>query len=72
MDLEPLAEVQRALLVVQVLKAPGPELGGLLSLRGGEHVLQSKINYYKENHRNQTMQTMKWISILVCESEPCG
>ncbi len=35
-DLEPLAEVERALLVVQVLKAPGPELGGLL-LSLGEH-----------------------------------
>ena len=30
---EPLAEVQRALLVVLVLHAPHPEAGGLLGLR---------------------------------------
>ena len=35
-NLEPLAEVQGALLVVEVLHAPHPELGGLL-LVGGEH-----------------------------------
>ncbi len=35
-DLEPLAEVERALLVVQVLHAPHPKLLGLL-LRLGEH-----------------------------------
>jgi len=35
-NLEPLAEVERALLVVEVLHAPHPELGGLL-LVGGEH-----------------------------------
>ena len=34
-DLEPLAEVEGALLVVEVLHLPHPELGGLL--RGGEH-----------------------------------
>ena len=34
-NLEPLAEVERALLVVEVLHLPHPELGGLL--RGGEH-----------------------------------
>ena len=34
--LEPLAEVEGALLVVEVLHAPHPELGGLL-LVGGEH-----------------------------------
>ena len=36
-DLEPLAEVERALLVVEVLKAPQPKLGGLLILGGAEH-----------------------------------
>jgi hypothetical protein len=36
-DLEPLAEVEGALLVVEVLHLPHPELGGLL--RGGEHFL---------------------------------
>ena len=37
-DLEPLAEVQRALLVVEVLHLPHPELGGLLSSgKGREH-----------------------------------
>ena len=35
-NLEPLAEVEGALLVVEVLHAPHPELGGLL-LVGGEH-----------------------------------
>ena len=35
-DLEPLAEVEGALLVVEVLHAPHPELGGLL-LVGSEH-----------------------------------
>ena len=39
--LEPLAEVERALLVVEVLHAPHPKLGGLL-LGLGEH--------YSENH----------------------
>ena len=34
-DLEPLAEVEGALLVVEVLHLPHPELGGLL--RGREH-----------------------------------
>ena len=34
--LEPLAEVEGALLVVEVLHAPHPELGGLL-LVGSEH-----------------------------------
>ena len=37
--LEPLAEVEGALLVVEVLHLPHPELGGLL--RGGEHYLKS-------------------------------
>ena len=40
-DLEPLAKVQRALLVVEVLELPQPELGGLLGGgNGGEHLLQ--------------------------------
>ena len=34
-DLEPLAEVEGALLVVEVLHLPHPKLGSLL--RGGEH-----------------------------------
>jgi hypothetical protein len=38
--LEPLAEVERALLVVKILQTPDPELGGLL-LGGGEHFLQA-------------------------------
>ena len=40
--LEPLAEVERALLVVQVLHAPHPELLGLLLAILGEHCLQEK------------------------------
>ena len=40
--LEPLAEVEGALLVVEVLHLPHPELGGLL--RGGEHYLKSTKN----------------------------
>ena len=35
--LEPLAEVERALLVVKVLESPQPKLGSLLVLRGAEH-----------------------------------
>ncbi len=40
--LEPLAEVEGALLVVEVLHLPHPELGGLL--RGGEHYLKRTKN----------------------------
>jgi hypothetical protein len=39
--LEPLAEVERALLVVQVLHAPHPELLGLLLGILGEHFLRN-------------------------------
>jgi len=39
--LEPLAEVEGALLVVEVLHAPHPELGGGL-LVGGEHLLRAR------------------------------
>ncbi len=35
--LKPLAEVERALLVVKVLKSPQPKLGSLLVLCGAEH-----------------------------------
>jgi hypothetical protein len=45
--LEPLAEVQRALLVVEVLKAPQPKLLGLLSLRGVEHFCTQTKDYFK-------------------------
>ena len=39
--LEPLAEVEGALLVVEVLELPRPQLGGLLSLGNGrEHSAQ--------------------------------
>jgi hypothetical protein len=38
--LEPLAEVERALLVVKVLESPQPQLGSLLVLRGAEHYCQ--------------------------------
>ena len=38
-DLEPLAEVEGALLVVEVLHLPHPKLLGLL--RGGEHPAQA-------------------------------
>jgi hypothetical protein len=42
---EPLAEVQRALLVVLVLHAPHPEAGGLLGLRKlREHYMSSWDN----------------------------
>ena len=41
-DLEPLAEVERALLVVQVLHAPHPELLGLLLGILGEHFWKDK------------------------------
>jgi len=40
--LEPLAEVERALLVVEVLHAPHPEAGGLLLGLLGEHSAQDK------------------------------
>ena len=41
--LEPLAEVERALLVVEVLHLPHPELGGLLSGgKGREHSVERK------------------------------
>ena len=36
-DLEPLAEVQRALLVVEVLHLPHPQLGSLGLGNSGEH-----------------------------------
>jgi hypothetical protein len=37
-DLEPLAEVERALLVVEVFQLPGPKLGSLLGVgESGEH-----------------------------------
>lgn len=42
-NLEPLAEVEGALLVVEVLHAPHPELGGLL-LVGGEHFCASEAS----------------------------
>ena len=41
MSLEPFAEVERALLVVEVLELPRPQLGGHLGVGdGGEHCLQ--------------------------------
>jgi hypothetical protein len=49
--LEPLAEVERALLVVQVLHAPHPELLGLL-LRLGEHFCAIRLRLDTEP-RNQ-------------------
>ena len=42
-DLEPLAEVERALLVVEVLHLPHPKLLGLL--RGGEHPAQARTRW---------------------------
>ena len=39
---EPLAEVQRALLVVLVLHAPHPEAGGLLLSKLGKHCKSGK------------------------------
>ncbi len=43
-NLEPLAEVERALLVVEVLHLPHPELGGLLSGgEGREHCCETLI-----------------------------
>jgi hypothetical protein len=44
--LEPLAEVQGALLVVEVLHLPHPELGGLLSSGNGLEHLQHKHTQY--------------------------
>ena len=41
-NLEPLAEVERALLVVEVLHAPHPEGLGLLLVVGGEHFCRHK------------------------------
>jgi hypothetical protein len=46
-NLEPLAEVERALLVVQVLHAPHPELLGLLLGILGEHLSCKKFNSEK-------------------------
>ena len=44
--LEPLAEVERALLVVEVLHLPHPELGGLLSGgKGREHLEATESQY---------------------------
>ena len=45
--LEPLAEVERALLVVKVLESPQPQLGSLLVLRGAEHFCKCRnlVNY---------------------------
>ena len=40
--LEPLAEVEGALLVVEVLHAPHPEGLGLLLVVGGEHLRTEK------------------------------
>ena len=43
LGLEPLAEVQRALLVVEVFELPQPELGGLLGVGdGSEHCLSKR------------------------------
>ena len=57
--LEPLAEVQGALLVVEVLHAPHPELGGLL-LVGSEHFCTSTRKAQCQQglaHRTQTRPT---------------
>ena len=44
-SLEPFTEVQRALLVVEVLELPGPQLGSLLSASDGrEHYLSIERN----------------------------
>jgi len=45
-DLEPLAQVERKLLVVEVLHLPHPELGGLL--RGGEHFDDDCFYYFQK------------------------
>jgi hypothetical protein len=55
--LEPLAEVERALLVVEVLHAPHPELGGLL-LGLGEHLCNKRFKSAHDQdpklHRDRT------------------
>jgi hypothetical protein len=64
--LEPLAEVERALLVVEVLHAPHPELGGLLlGLR--EHFCKTPRKIHRQKSRpavrNNRAQT---------HAAPCG
>jgi hypothetical protein len=49
--LEPFAEVRRAVLVMEVLEAPNPELGSLLILRSAENCLLEHFiseHVYKE------------------------
>ncbi len=62
--LEPLAEVERALLVVQVLHAPHPELLGLL-LRLGEHFCAIKLRLDAETRQSDDIcmayQIVLWL-----------
>jgi hypothetical protein len=51
--LEPLAEVERALLVVEVLHAPHPELGGLL-LGLGEHFCTQRESWSASGETDKT------------------
>ena len=47
-NLEPLAEVERALLVVEVLHAPHPQGLGLLLVVGGEHCFCSRAPHDRQ------------------------
>jgi hypothetical protein len=65
--LEPLAEVQRALLVVLVLHAPHPEAGGLLLSKLGKHCKSGK-----EVRRSMTVEIAAslcgWVKVQKCIS----
>jgi len=70
--LEPLSEVEGALLVVKVLHAPHPELGGLL-LVGGEHFcvqtdhsVSTNTPHYRQHHTRPCppVRTERWLFAL--------
>ena len=53
-DLEPLAEVEGALLVVEVLHLPHPELLSLL--RGGEHLHECTTAHVRTENQTASMR----------------
>ena len=63
-NLEPLAEVERALLVVEVLHAPHPEGLGLLLVVGGEHFCANK----EHSVRNRFSQGRPHARVYECPS----
>jgi hypothetical protein len=70
--LEPLAEVEGALLVVEVLHLPHPELGGLL--RGGEHYLESTKIRVSSRWAAQTSRRVQGqcATSIASPLAPCG